>query len=163
MAKLILVRKMNNSAETYLIHEEPAKYDNWLKLLLGGILAFTLVMGFFLLSVDKTGAYIFLGVTVFDALLFYVVLPQRYQIWTDRVRIVLGRPLAVNIPLATIREARSASGSKAFAYWGVRFATSLKNVVEIVRHRGWNFVISPSNRKLFLERLAEALKTPSNN
>ncbi len=149
---------MNNSAETYLIHEEPAKYDTWLKLLLGGILAFTLVMGFFLLSVDRIGAYIFLGVTVFDALLFYVVLPQRYQIWTDRVRIALGRPLAVNIPMATIQEARSVSGSKAFAYWGVRFATSSKTVVEIVRRRGWNFVISPANRELFLERLAEALR-----
>ena len=77
--------------------------------------------------------------------------------------IVLGRPLAVNIPLATIKEARPAPGSKAFAYWGVRFATSLKNVVEIVRHRGLNFVISPSNRDLFLERLAEALKAQSDN
>ena len=154
---------MSSNQESFLLYEDTAEYDLWLKLLLGGILAFTLVMGFFLLSVDKIGAYIFLGVTVFDALLFYAVLPQRYQIWTDRVRIALGRPFAVNIPLATIKEARSASGSKAFAYWGVRFATSLKNVVEIVRHRGWNFVISPSNRELFLERLAEALKTLSNN
>ena len=154
---------MSSDQESFLLYEDTAKYDLWLKLLLGGILAFTLVMGFFLLSVDKTGAYIFLGVTIFDALLFYAILPKRYQIWTDRVRIVLGRPLAVNIPLATIREARSAIGSKAFAYWGVRFATSSKNVVEIVRHRGLNFVISPSNRDLFLERLAEALKTLGNN
>jgi hypothetical protein len=154
---------VSSNQESFLLYEDTAEYDLWLKLLLGGILAFTLIMGFFLLPVDRTGAYIFLGVTVFYALLFYAILPQRYQIWTDRVRIVLGRPLAVNIPLATIQEARSASGSKAFAYWGVRFATSLKNVVEIVRHRGLNFVISPSNRELFLERLAEALKTLSNN
>ena len=154
---------MSSNQESFLLYEDTAAYDLWLKLLLGGILAFTLVMGFFLLSVDRAGAYIFLGVTVFDALLFYAILPQRYQIWTDRVRIVLGRPLAVNIPMATIREARSAIGSKAFVYWGVRFATSSKNVVEIVRHRGLNFVISPSNRDLFLERLAEALKTPGNN
>ena len=154
---------MSSNQESFLLYEDTAAYDLWLKLLLGGILAFTLVMGFFLLTVDRTGAYIFLGVTVFDALLFYAILPKRYQIWTDRVRIVLGRPFAVNIPLATIQEARSASGSKAFAYWGVRFATSVKNVVEIVRHRGLNFVISPSNRDLFLKRLAEALKTLSNN
>ena len=154
---------MSSNQESSLLYEDTAEYDLWLKLLLGGILAFTLVMGFFLLSVDKIGAYIFLGVTVFDALLFYAILPKRYQIWRDRMRIVLGRPLAVNIPLATIQEARSASGSKAFAHWGVRFATSSRTVVEIVRHRGWNFVISPSNRDLFLERLAEALKTLSNN
>ncbi len=154
---------MSSNQESFLLYEDTAEYDLWLKLLLGGILAFTLVMGFFLLSVDKIGAYIFLGVTVFDALLFYAILPKRYQIWTDRVRIALGRPLAVNIPLATIKEARPAPGSKAFAYWGVRFATSLKNVVEIVRHRGLNFVISPSNRDLFLERLAEALKAQSDS
>ncbi len=154
---------MKSNQESSLLYEDTAAYDLWLKLLLGGILAFTFVMGFSLLTVDRTGAYIFLGVTVFDALLFYIILPRRYQIWTDRVRIVLGRPFAVNIPLATIREARSAIGSKAFVYWGVRFATSSKNVVEIVRHRGLNFVISPSNRDLFLERLTEALKTLGNN
>jgi hypothetical protein len=143
--------------ESHLLYEDPARYDLWLKLLLGAILAFTLVMGFYLLTVDRTGAYIFLGVTAFDGLLFYIILPRCYQIWSDRVRIVLGQPFAVNIPLTTIKEARPALGSKAFAYWGVRFATSAKSVVEIVRHRGLNFVISPSNRELFLERLAEAL------
>ena len=141
-----------------LIHEDTAKYDPWLKLLLGGILGFTLLLGVYLLYVDRTGALICFGVTVFDALLFYAVLPQRYQIWTDRVRIVLGRPFAVNLPLTNISEARSAAGIKAFAYRGVRFATSSRTVVEIVRHRGWNFVISPANRELFLERLAEAFK-----
>lgn len=149
---------MDTQQESSLLHEDTAEYDSWLKLILGGTLSFTLLLGVYLLYVDRTGALICFGVTVFDALLFYAILPQRYQIWTDRVRIVLGRPFAVNIPLATIQEARSASGSKALSYWGVRFATSSKTVVEIVRHRGWNFVISPANRELFLERLAETLK-----
>ncbi len=149
---------MSDVKYNQLIHEDTAMYDPWLKLLLGGILSFTLLLGVYLLYVDWTGALICFGVTVFDALLFYAILPQRYQIWTDRVRIVLGRPFAVNLPFTTIREARSAAGFKAFAYGGVRFATSSKTVIEIVRHRGWNFVISPANRELFLERLAEALK-----
>ncbi len=158
MVKLTLVRKNEQLRRDLLIHEEPAEYDTWLKLTLGGVLSFTLFLGVYLLYVDRTGAYVVLGVTVFDALLFYAVLPRRYQIYTDRVRIVLGRPFAVNLPLSTIKEARPASGIKAFAYWGIRFATSSKTVVEIVRRRGWNFVISPANRELFLERLAEALK-----
>jgi len=142
-----------------LIHQDTARYDSWLKLLLGGVLSFTLLLGVYLLYIDRTGALICFGVTVFDALLFYAILPQRYQIWTDRVRIVLGRPFSVNIPLPTIKEVRPAKGIKAFAYGGLRFATSSRTVVEIVRHHGWNFVISPDNRELFLERLAEALKT----
>ena len=149
---------MDTQKETYLQYEDTAEYDPWLKLTLGSTLSFTLLLGVYLLYVDRTGALICFGVTVFDALLFYAILPQRYQIWTDRVRIVLGRPFSVNLPLSTISEARPASGAKVFAYWGVRFATSSKTVVEIVRHRGWNFVISPANRELFLERLAEAFK-----
>ena len=144
--------------KAYLLHEDTPEYDTWLKLILGSVLSFTLLLGVYLLYVDRTGAYITFGVTVFDALLFYAILPQRYQIWTDRVRIVLGRPFAVNFPLGTISEARPAPGIKAFAYRGLRFATSSRTVVEIVRHRGWNLVISPSNRELFLERLTEALK-----
>ncbi len=149
---------MGDHRKASLLHEDTPEYDTWLKLILGSVLSFTLLLGVYLLNVDRAGAYIALGVTVFDALLFYAILPQHYQIWTDRVRIVLGRPFALNFPLATIKQAQPAPGIKAFAYWGLRFATSSKRVVEIVRHRGWNFVISPGNRELFLERLAEALK-----
>ena len=149
---------MSNLKYGQLIHEDAARYDPWFKLLLGGILSLTLVLGVYLLYVDWGGAMICFGVTVFDALLFYAILPQRYQIWTDRVRIVLGRPFSVNILLSTIKEARPASGVKALGYHGLRFATSTRTVVEILRHRGWNFIITPDNRELFLERLAEALK-----
>ena len=149
---------MGDYRKAKLLHEDTPEYDSWLKLILGSVLSFTLLLGVYLLNVDKEGAYIAFSVTVFDALLFYAILPQHYQIWTDRVRIVLGRPFAVNFPLATIKEVRPAPGIKAFAYRGLRFATSSKRVVEIVRHRGWNFVISPGNRELFLERLGEALR-----
>lgn len=97
------------------------------------------------------------GITVFDALLFNAVIPRRFQIFQDRVRVVLGRPFVFNIPFSTIREVRSVSGSKAFAYWGLRFATSSKAVVEIVRHKGLNVVISPANKNMFLEQLTQAL------
>jgi len=149
----------NNSV--YLVYEDIPQYDLWLKLILGGTLAFTFVLSIVLLSVDLLGAWIAFGVTIFDALLFHAILPRRYQIFQDKVRIALGRPFAFNISLSTIREARSASGSKAFAYRGLRFATSSRSVVEIIRHKGWNVVISPANRDLFLEQLAQALRVMS--
>jgi len=43
-------------------------------------------------------------------------------------------------------------------YGGLRLATSLKSVVEIVRSKGLNVVISPANRDAFLEQMAQALK-----
>ena len=140
-----------------IIFEDNPQYDLWLKLILGGIPAITFILGVVLLSSDLVTAMIMFGVTIFDALLFHAVLPRRYQIFPDKLRIALGRPFAVNIPLATITEARSASGAKAFAYWGIRFATSSRNVVEIVRHKGMNVVISPSRRDLFLEQMEQVL------
>lgn len=148
---------MSTINSPHLIYEDTAQYDLWLKLILGGILALTLILGIVLLPVDIVGAWISFGVTVFDALLFYAILPRRCQLFEDRLRIVLGWPFALNIPLATIKEAKSASGSKAFVYWGIRFATSAKSVVEIVRHKGLNVVISPANRDVFLENLNQAL------
>ena len=141
-----------------LIHEDVPRYDLWLKLLLSGILGFTLILGIILLPVDLAGAYVCFGATVFDALLFYAVLPRRYQIFQDRVRLVLGRPFALDLPFSTIKEVKVASSVKAFAYWGLRFATSARSVIEIVRHKGWNVVISPANPDLFLEQLTQALK-----
>jgi hypothetical protein len=133
-----------------------------LKSILGGVLALTLILGVILLSEDIGAALAMFGVTLFDALLFKSILPRRYQIFQDRVRIVLGGPFALNIPLSNIRQARQASSSKAFAYWGFRFATSTHYVVEIVRKKGLSLVISPASGDMFLEQLNQALKAASN-
>ena len=146
---------MRNPA--YLVHEDTTRVDLLLKLILASILALTLVLGVWLLFEDIVAALVMFAVTLFDALLFRAIMPRRYQIYSDRVRIVLGGPFALNIPFYDIREARPASGGKAFAYWGVRFATSTKCVVEIIRKKGFNVVISPSDRDTFLERLSQAI------
>jgi hypothetical protein len=145
----------------FLLYEDTARTDTWLKLMLGGILVMFLVLGGVLLFQDKEDAFGMFGIAVFYALLFKLVMPQRYQVYSDKVRIVLGWPLAWNIPFTTIKEVRSASGAKAFAYNGVRFATSSKNVVEIRRSRGRNVVISPSNKEIFLEQAGRALQAAS--
>ena len=85
-------------------------------------------------------------------------MPRRYQIFQDRLKIVLGNPFALSIPFSIIKEVRPVSGSSTFAYWGIRLATSSKSVVEIVRSKGWNVVISPANRDMFLDQLTQALK-----
>jgi len=141
------------------IYEDKPRYDFWLKLLLGGVLVLTLVLGVVLLSQNMKAALIMFGVTLFDALLFKAILPQRFQIFENTMRIVLGGPFAINIPLANIKYVRSGSGSKAFVYWGLRFATSSRGVVEIARKKGLNLVISPTHDNMFLEQLNQALTT----
>jgi hypothetical protein len=101
------------------------------------------------------------GVTIFYAVLFRLVMPRKYQVYSDKVRIVLGGPFAWNIPFSTIKEVRLASGASAFAYNGVRFATSYRDVVEIRRSKGCNVVISVSNKDVFLEQVSTAMKSAS--
>jgi len=143
---------------SYLTYEDSARYDFWLKLILGGTLTLTLVLGIVFIFSDTAGALVMFGVTAFDALLFNAILPRRYQIYQDRLRVVLGRPFAFNISFSTIKEARSATGSAAFMYGGLRFATSFRSIVEIVRSKGLNVVISPASRDAFLEQLNQALR-----
>ena len=145
----------------FLLYEDTARTDTWLKLMLGGILVMFLVLGGVLLFQDKEDAFEMFGIAVFYALLFKLVMPRRYQIYSDKVRIVLGWPLAWNIPFTTIKEVRPASGVSAFAYNGVRFATSSKGIVEIIRSKGCNSVISPSNKEIFLEQVSRAMKAAS--
>ncbi len=145
----------------FLLYEDTARTDMWLKLMLGSIMVTFLVLGCILLFQATWVAFEMFGIAVFYALLFKIIMPQRYQIYSDKVRIVLGGPFAWNIPFSTIKEVRPASGASAFAYSGVRFTTSSQNVVEIRRSRGCNVVISPSNKEVFLEQANRALQAAS--
>ena len=140
------------------LYEDVPRYDFWLKVILGGTLALTFVVGLILISTDITAAAIMFGVTLFDALLFKTVLPRRYQIFEDRLRILMGWPFAVNIFFSNIEEAKPATSGKVFAYRGLRFATSTRHVIEIVRNKGLNIVISPSKGDTFLDELNSAIK-----
>jgi len=144
-----------------LLYEDTPHYDFWLKLILGGILALTFILGIVFISQDTEAAMVMFGITLFDALLFKAILPRRFQVFEDRLRILLGGPFAINIPFSNIAEAKPASGRKVFVYWGQRFATSTRHVVEIVRKKGLNLVISPAHDDMFLEQLNRARKLQS--
>jgi len=139
-----------------LLHQDKPKYDLWMKLILGSIIAFTFILGIVFISQDTEAAIAMFGITIFDGLLFKAILPSRFQIFDDKLRILLGGPLSINIAFSNIAEVKPASGSKAFVYWGIQFATSTSHVVEIVRKKGLNLVISPSNPEMFLEQCKQA-------
>lgn len=145
---------------SYLLHEDTAPWDWWLKLVIAGTMAATLVGGIVLTLNDAPDGLPLLGITVFDALVFYFVMPRRYQVFDNRLRIVLGGPFGMDIPLSNIKEIRVASGSKIMVNWGIQLATSSRRTMEIVRKKGWSVTISPSDRETFIRRLNEATKTP---
>ena len=71
-----------------LVFEDTPIYDLWLKLIIGGTLALTLILGIVFIYRDTEAAIAMLGITIFDALIFRVVLPQRFQIYQDKLKIV---------------------------------------------------------------------------
>jgi hypothetical protein len=152
---------MNNPE--YLIYDGEPRYDSWVKWLLFAIIGITLIPGIILIPIDLIGAWTMLSTTAFDGLLLYFIIPRNYQIYSDKIRIVLGKPFAINLPLNTIKEARRASGSKTYLYWGVRLATSSKGVIEFIRTGRVDVVISPADPDTFLFQLNKALKDVSRN
>jgi hypothetical protein len=146
-----------------ILHEEKAQYDYWLRFLF--LIPFVLVIVAILLANTKEyeGFFVLIGDSAFFVLLFYFITPRRYQIHQDKLRIVLGTPFSINISLSTIKEVKQAKGSKAFVYNGIRFATSSRSVVEIVRNRGMNYVISPKNEDIFIEQLKLSIEGKNNS
>ena len=150
---------MNKTKLTYLIHEDFPRYDPILKWFVAAILSLTLVPAIILSYIDIISAWALLFVTALDALLFYIIIPRKYQVFSDRVRIVLGGPFSIDLRFSTIEEARIVSGAKTFVYWGLRMATSSKGVIEIVRRPGIDVVISPRDSDSFLGQLKETMNT----
>ncbi len=140
------------------IYEDTPIYAWWLKLIVGTALVTSLAIAGLLLFEDVYAALVMLGITALEVLLVKAIIPQRFQVFGDRLRIVLGGPLALNIGFSSIVEAREVSGLDVLPNWGIRFMTSTGNLVEIVRRGNLNVVIAPANRGTFLQHLHKAIE-----
>ena len=150
---------MKAGIPNYLVYETTAAYDRWLKLILVGVIALVLVLRITLAPIDSENPWwVIFALAAFYAFLLHAVMPRRFLVFQDRLRIVLGRPFGFNIPFSSTKEARVASSGKMYVYWGIQFATSTGSVVEIVRRRGLNIIISPTDREMFVEQLNQALQ-----
>jgi len=148
---------------TKLIYKDVPRYDSWLKPMVSGFIMLFLLLGLIFLYFNTELAITMFAIAVFIALLFSVIIPRHFQIFEDRLRIQLGGPFAFNIPLKSIEEARHGSSSDIFFYWGIRFGTSTANVIEIVRNKGMNVIITPAHFSEFLNQLNRAVHPKSEN
>lgn len=136
-----------------VVFEDRPVYDKQNKYLIGGIIAIPLIIAIVILPQDIMGAAIMFGVTVFDAILFWCILPKRFLVYEDRVKIVLGGPFSYTIPFRDIVKVKQATKDTAFVYWGMRLGTSLHFQVELERTNGLSVLISPSMEGEFIEQL----------
>jgi hypothetical protein len=136
-----------------VVFEDKPVYDKLNKYLIIGIIAIPLIVAIILLTQDILGAGIMFGVTVFDAILFWCILPKRFLVFEDRLKIVLGGPFSYTIPFRDIVEVKQATKDMAVIYWGMRLGTSLKFQIVIERKNGLSVLISPSREGEFIEQL----------
>lgn len=153
--------KFSKMGITELVFEENPLYSLWIKIILAGTPAILFISAIFLYYENTEDALLMMGVAVLISLMFKFILPSRFQVYQDRLVIKLGGPLKINLGFSSIKEVRRASASKVFAYGGIRFATSTKSVVEIVRNKGLNMVISPKEPDRFVEQLNRAITADS--
>lgn len=99
---------------------------------------------------------VLLATLVFLLVLFWCVLPRRYLIMDDRLRIDLGWPFGFNLFFRNLSEIRRDSGGwRATVNW----VTSLdpSRALRIVPRSGMSIMITPNRRDLFADKLEKAL------
>ncbi len=136
-----------------LVYEDIPLYDKWFRAILGLILIAVLVPALVMINSDPETSIGLFGTAVFVVILLWVILPRKYLVLNDRLKIILGMGLSISVALDNIEAARIPKGLTA----GINFITSIRNPVEIVRRKGLNINISPGNRDLFLENMDRAL------
>ena len=110
-------------------------------------------------SIPLDNYYIIITVGAFIILLMTLTATvQKYQIFKDKLRIRFGWVLHYDIPFSNIDNVKEGT-PKDLLKLGLNFFAnkSGNDVVQITRKRGWKVNIIPSNRKLFLKNLNEAL------
>ena len=142
------------------IHEEKLKIGLVLKVLFIFTFGVIIVPTTWLFHMGKTvGAWILLIILVFTAMLLFVVLPRKYQIFNDRIKVVCGL-LRINIPFDDIKTVEIRPPSNIYvSLEALRFGTGTgEKCVMIKRKRGMNILIQPMDTERFMEILNNTMK-----
>lgn len=138
-----------------IIYQDTPRYDVWLKAIMLLPVFFILMGAYSLITAQVEAAISMFATTLLMGAIYWVIFPRKYLILDSKIKIVLGGPFSVNIPFSNLEAARAPEG----ATFGINFPTCFSNerTVQIIRKKGWNVNITPSDRGLFLENLNKAL------
>jgi len=90
--------------------------------------------------------------------IIWAIWPTRYQIFNDKVRIVLGRPFHRDIRFDNLEAAIEGGLPDIFTLRSQNYITCFsRSIVIMVRKKGMNINTTPSNPDLFLENLNKAM------
>ncbi|MDD5703244.1 MAG: hypothetical protein PHU23_14500 [Dehalococcoidales bacterium] len=142
-------------SKSVLLYRDKPRYGLVLKLILL-IPAVPLAGGLYLwLCSNNTDGLALLIESFIIGLIFWLVFPREYQIFEDRIRIVLGGSLSVKIGFQNVKVIRT-TGRTGLT---VNFVTRItRRYVEIVIKRGLGIVITPTDNENFIENANRALE-----
>jgi len=142
-----------------VIYEERLKLGLVLKLVLItlGMLIGLTIWSFYMSEV--VGAWILLIVTVSTAILFFAVIPRKYHIFDDKLKVVCGL-LRINIPFEDIKAIETRPPSNIYeSLEALRFGTGTgEKCIMIKRKHGMNILIQPMDTERFIEALNNIMK-----
>jgi hypothetical protein len=138
-----------------VIYEEKLKLGWILKLI---ILSIFIVLSpeiiWFLWNKNFAASWILLIALGFVLALFFAIIPRKYQILDDEIRIVMGL-LKINIPFSNIDSIETRPPSSIYvSFEGMRLGSGTgEKCILIKRKRGANILIQPMNTKKFQQIL----------
>jgi hypothetical protein len=139
------------------LFQTPAKYGRFIKIMLGIAPLLLLVVGFVELNGNPADAYGLFGTGAGVLLLYWLILPHRFEIYPDRLRVILGGPFAFNIGFAEITAVEVLPPARAFAISGLKMATDAGTALIIKRRGKLDVSLSPRDRDEFLRVLEETM------
>ncbi len=142
------------------IYEEKLKIGLVLKILFIFIFGVIIVPTTWLFYMGKTvGAWILLIILVFTTMLLFAILPRKYQIFNNKIKVVCGL-LRINIPFDDIKIIEIRPPSNIYvSLEALRFGTGTgKKCVMIKRKQGMNILIQPIDAERFIEMLNNTMK-----
>lgn len=138
-----------------------ARYDRALLPVLAIVPILPLARAAFLLNDGEAGlASGLLVIAALGSSALWAILPRAFELWPERVRIVLGGPFSFSIALDSIERIEPAPGVRAVMpiRWGALFATSFSTTVRLRRTSGVSYMVSPKNPVGFSEAVEAALE-----
>ena len=143
-----------------VVYEEKLKIGLSLKVLL--MFTFGVIIGLTVWSFhtgETVGAWILLIVLVFTAVLLFAVLPRKYQIFSDKIKVVCGL-LRIDILFGDVNAVEIRPRSDIYgSLEALRFGTGTgQKCIMIKRKRGMNILIQPRNTERFMEMINSTMR-----
>jgi hypothetical protein len=146
--------RMNPFRSLVLYQDEPF-YSGILKIILLLVPVIILAASLYLWSTGEgEGSLVLFGEGVFISLLLWAILPRKYQVFEDHLRIVLGGPFSIKIGFGQVTAIEVTTRTALTINFVTRIA---RTYVRIVRRKGLGIAITPKNNELFVKNAHAAL------